>query len=121
MKRNLDLVREILFVVEQQPMGDRAIALKPTQFTEKFPGTTADVLIEHIQLLVEQNFLEAEPHQLGWFITRLTWSGHDFLSNSKVKSVWEKAKHAAGNLSFGTFVAALNSAAITYSQMAINS
>ena len=120
MKRNLDLIREVLFVVEQHPSLDRALCLQWKQFADKFPGLTADILNEHIELLVETGLLEAEPYQLGWFITRLTWSGHDFLANSRVKSAWEKAKQVAGQLSFGAFAAALNEAVITYGKQAIS-
>ena len=119
MKRDLDLVREILFVAEQHPMLDRALCLQRKQFADKCPGITDDILNEHIQLLVEADMLEAEPYQLGWFITRLTWSGHDFLANSRVKSAWEKAKQVAGQLSFAAFSAALNEAVITYGKQAI--
>ena len=119
MKRDFDLIREILFVVEQYPPLDRALCLQTKQFSDKFPGITDDILHEHIQLLVEVNLLEAEPFQLGWFITRLTWSGHDFLANSRVKSAWEKTKQVAGSLSFAAFSAALNEAVITYGKQAI--
>ena len=120
MKRDLDLIREILFVVEQHPVLDRTLSLQGKQFADKFPGITDDILNEHIQLSVEANLLEAEPYQLGWFITRLTGSGHDFLDNSRVKSVWEKTKHVAGQLSFGVFAATLNEAATTYAKQAIS-
>jgi len=118
MKRDFDLIREILFVVEQYPVLDRAVCLQAKQFSDKFPNITDDMLNEHIQLLVEVNLLEAEPYQLGWFITRLTWSGHDFLANSRVKSAWEKAKQVAGALSFSAFSAVLNEAVITYGKQA---
>ena len=120
MKRNLDLIREILFIVEQHPVLDRALCLQREQFSNKFPGITDDILNEHIQLLVEVDMLDAEPYQLGWFITKLTWSGHDFLANSRVQSAWAKAKHIAGALSFSAFSAALNEAVLSYGKQVVS-
>ena len=119
MKRDLDLLREILFIVEQHPVLDRVLCLQRIQFSNKFPGITDDILNEHIELLVEADMLDAEPYQLGWCITRLTWSGHDFLANSRVQSAWKKAKHVAGALSFSVFSAALNEAVLSYGKQVV--
>jgi len=116
MKRNNDLIRDILLIVEQQPVSDTPISIRAGQFVSKFPGLTDDMLNEHIQLLAERGFLEAEPYQLGWFITRLTWDGHDFLANSKEESVWQKTKQVAGNFAFDVFVNILKEAAIQYAR-----
>jgi len=103
-----------LLAVEQQAAGDNVISLQAGQFVSAFPGLTNDTLNEHIELLAERGFLEAEPHQLGWFITRLTWDGHDFLANSKVESVWQKAKQIAGGFSLDLFTSTLKQCAAAY-------
>lgn len=119
MKRNYDLIRKILIIVENHPMDGFAISLNTRHVADKFPMVTDDELNEHIQMLVDHQFLEGEPHQLGWFITRLTWLGHDFIEMSKEKTVWEKAKHYAGHLSLDLFNAVLKQAAVSFStQMA---
>ena len=114
MKRDLDLIREILFVVEHQRVTDKAITLHKKQFVDKFPEITDDMLDEHIRLLVEQNLLESEPHQLGWFILRLTWSGHDFLQHSKMNSIWQKTKKVASDFSLDLVVSTLKDYAADY-------
>jgi hypothetical protein len=116
MKRNYDLIREILIAVEQHPEDGCAITLKTRQFFEQFPKLTDDEMNTHIQMLVEEKFLVAEPHQFGWFITQITWKGHDLIEQSRVPTVWEKAKHVAGHLALGAFASVLNDAAVSYAK-----
>jgi hypothetical protein len=114
MERNYDLVREILRAVKQRPENGNAITLKTNEFTGKFPKLTPDDLNEHINLLVEHGFLEGDPHQFGWFITRLTWNGHDFIGISQEETVWAKAKHYAGHLTLDVFTNILKESAVAY-------
>jgi Hypothetical protein (DUF2513) len=55
----------------------------------------------HVQLLLDADLIEGKVisqnrggRQIpsGYFITRLTMSGHDFLDASRENKVWEKAK-----------------------------
>ena len=103
MKRDNDLIRMILRAVEKQATGDQVVTLTPDYFRPMFPDLSENTLDEHIRLLVEVGFLKAEPHQLGWFITRLTWNGHDFLANANHETAWQKTKKVAGDLSFDIF------------------
>ena len=116
MKRDLDLIRSILVAVEQHPPTDQAITFTPGQFLANFPGLTDKTLNGHIELLIERDFLDGEQHQFGWFITRITWDGHDFLADSKVESVWQKAKQVGGSFSFAVFVSILTECATTYAK-----
>jgi hypothetical protein len=97
MKRNYDLIREILRAVEKRPKDGRVIILRTEEFTDWVSNLTSDELDDHIQMLVEHGFLEAAPHQFGWFITKLTWDAHDFIEQSKETTVWENVKYHAGH------------------------
>jgi len=97
----------ILRAVEKQATGDNVVTLTPQYFRPMFPELPKNTLDEHIRLLVEVGFLEAEPHQMGWFITRLTWNGQDFLANANDETIWQKTKQVAGHLSFAVFVETL--------------
>jgi len=112
MKRNNDLIRAILAEVEKHKGGNRTLSLSKRQFVDTFPGLDADTLNGHIQLLKEVGFVEAAPHQFGWSIVGLTWSGHDFLTDSKCPNIWERAKQVGGDLSFDVFRSALKDAAL---------
>ncbi|GHT17112.1 hypothetical protein FACS1894189_2390 [Planctomycetales bacterium] len=111
MNRNNDLIREILYRVEQHN-GHQPLSITVRQLIEPFPEVTQDIIDEHIRLLTEKNLLEAEATQFYWMITRLTWDGHDFLANSKDPIIWEKAKSLAGHLSWDVLTATLSKLAV---------
>jgi hypothetical protein len=111
MKRELNLIRLLLQIIEKSANGE------PIQITEKNLKQfnecyTQDLIDEHILLLVEKKLVRVATSQLGRrLIMGLTWEGQDFLANANVNQIWEKAKKAAGNLSFGIFTNLLNKAA----------
>jgi hypothetical protein len=89
MKRDMDLLREILRVEE----SDR---------TEKLGDKyTQEQIAYHVQLLIDVGFIEGKVASdsrggrqipVVYFITRLTMAGHDFLDAARENKVWEKAK-----------------------------
>jgi len=91
MKRDWELIRGILLQAEAAPAGTHLQVLE----AENDKTTLAEVL-EHIQLLVDANLLEATvvpgggPGQGGFIIHRVTWQGHDFLNEAKNDAVWKK-------------------------------
>jgi hypothetical protein len=89
MKRDMDLIREILLYRESD--GDHKI---PNDYND-------EQIAYHVQLLIDEGLVEGNviwqhlgERQVpsGYFITRLTMSGHDFLDASRENKVWEKAK-----------------------------
>jgi hypothetical protein len=98
MKRDFDLIRSILLQVEAAPAG---------KIIESFSlpdGTNGSTFIEHIQLLIDEGFVEGELMPAGDSnavidIRRLTWKGHDFLDAARNDSNW---KHAMGKVAKAT-------------------
>lgn len=98
MKLDLDLCRDILIAVEDDPtangMGMVDIEL---------PGRSPMEISYHVMQLAEAGLVEA--HDLSycgagtdgfvWKPTRLTWAGHKFVGESRDRTFWEKAKEAA--------------------------
>lgn len=87
MKRDMDLVRDILLRVEQD--GDAPV--------DGFPGHSEDDVLEHIELVVEAKLLAGEVvRTMGGggmaLIERLTWDGHDYLDEVRDATVWAKTK-----------------------------
>ena len=81
MKRDMDLVRTILILAEDQPTGEMA---------RDFSSLNADnqVVVEHIWLAQQSGLLEAvfsgnSPAHRAAIIMRLTPAGHDFLAHAK--------------------------------------
>jgi hypothetical protein len=87
MKRDMDLLREILLQIEKIPSD---------QMWESGPllGYKEDDVVAHVRLADDDGLLLASycsgPHAT---VRRLTNSGYDFLEASKQQALWEQAKH----------------------------
>lgn len=88
MKRDLDLVREILSEIEDHD---------PNRFfVVKVDGHSTDEVAYHVMLLDEADYIEAQsiPTTDGmiWKARRLTWAGHEFLEAARDDTRWSHAK-----------------------------
>ena len=91
MKRDMDLIREILLAIEAHPESDA------DELNLSFPDYSEDEVSYHCRLLLDAGFIDGksigedgEPDE--WMIKGLTWSGHEFLEASRDDSRWNKAK-----------------------------
>jgi hypothetical protein len=93
MKRDMDLVREILLVVEGIEPG--------AEVSKEMLAHLADypVLAEHVRWLerggiIEASLLEVEGlnYPALFTIYRLTWEGADFLESIRDPEVWRQTK-----------------------------
>lgn len=104
MKRDMDLVRAILLIAENHEDE----YLQPTDFrrglSEQFPDSqwSSEKLAVHVKLLEEAGLVDAKFHTGGesFFDLRLTWEGHEFISDARDPGVWENVKSKAGDSSF---------------------
>ena len=85
MKRDMDLLREILLQVETR---------EPKQPLEvKIEGRDRQEIVGHVHLLQEARFVEASftggPTAI---VHRLTWDGHEFLDAVRDSTVWAMVK-----------------------------
>lgn len=90
MKRDFDLIRNILLQVEAAPAGTPCIRLSVLE------GYDQATVYEHIGMLKEAGLLEAAILRggrgiLDVHVKRLTWEGHDFIQAASQESVWTKA------------------------------
>ena len=91
MKRDWDTIRKILTKLEESASSD-------TLSLSNFPPEKAEEISYHIELLLEANLIEGEmTPTLGkgptsFYITRLTWNGHEFLDAINNDTIWEKTK-----------------------------
>jgi len=91
MKRDMDLIREILLAIEAHPESDAH------DLSLSFPDHSEDEVSYHCRLLLDAGLIDgeciqeyAEPDE--WMIKGLTWAGHEFLEASKDDKRWNKAK-----------------------------
>ena len=90
MKRDMDLVRKIVFALEAHPHG-HAPAIK-------IEGYSKEQIGYHMYLMLQANLIEGldvsgggcESPQVE--ATNLTWQGHEFADDARSDTVWEKSK-----------------------------
>lgn len=89
MERDMDLVRKILFQLEEAPYEGGWVELD-------LEGRTENEVAYHVALLNEAGLVRAvnmsSQDIKDWKPTRLTWQGHEFLEAAREDSRWEAAK-----------------------------
>jgi len=107
MKRDWELVREILFDLE---------AAKHNQVVTASEGQDGNSFGYHCKLLRDAGLIEASVSEyMGGGIEgqaiRLTWAGHEFLDSVRPKSMWEKVKSQAKEKGIGLTLDAIKALA----------
>ncbi|MEL6485794.1 MAG: DUF2513 domain-containing protein [Pseudomonadota bacterium] len=88
MKRDMDLIREMLLWMEEHE--DRIIYLN--EFS-KFPREE-ELTLGHLRQLISGGFVEI----LSENAYGITWEGHEFLEKIRDPEVWRKTKEGASKL-----------------------
>ncbi len=91
MKRNWDIIREILLKAEE---------LNPecTLILSDFDEDRAHEIVYHVKLLDESGLIKVSiveflgDANIHFDLDRLTWAGHDFLDAVRNDSMWNKTK-----------------------------
>jgi hypothetical protein len=92
MKRNWDVIRELLCAVEAIPSHDEVVDL------DDFDSDRRDEISYHARLLLEAGLAEGRmidslnAETADFYLSRLTWMGHDLLDSIRSDTVWEKTK-----------------------------
>jgi uncharacterized protein DUF2513 len=95
MKRDMDLVRELLLAVEAAP-ADAILANRDLQFS----GHSDVDVAEHVMLLADGGLLDVidaaamrspgTPRQ--FYIRGITWTGYEYLDSVRNPEIWRKTK-----------------------------
>ena len=103
MKRDMELVRKILFFLEERPFL-KAEAELPIEGYERI------VVMYHMLLLAQAGLVDFEPEKtktgriIKAHVIGLNWAGHEFLDAIRSEKVWRKlvkyAKDKGGSLPF---------------------
>lgn len=86
MKRDMDLIRNILLELEGQPAGERWAAKPMNGYA--MPDVVEHVKLAHDAHLVDARFVQSQ-HAM---VLRMLNEGYDFLEASKQQGLWELAK-----------------------------
>lgn len=89
MKRNWELIRKILFKLEQK-VDDTPLD------SESIKGFPPDVVAYHYQLLAQAELICIEDNSTmgdaDFVAINLTWQGHEFLDKIRSDTAWNKIK-----------------------------
>ena len=103
MKRDLELIRDILFTIENQKYGSHIdiYSFMKSDGIEEFCNISF-----HIQLLLDEDMIEIVDEPIyhsgnpceDFYIERLTTSGCDYLDSIRDENIWNQTKNKAGKL-----------------------
>jgi hypothetical protein len=107
MKRDLELIRNILLDIEANPPGQEI-----TGFT--YDGKENAEILEHVELLLDANYIEgkvihdAGGHPRACWVRRMTWIGQEFLAKAKNDTVWKKVMAQANDKGMSASMSVIN-------------
>mgnify|MGYP001585920483 FL=1 len=107
MKREMDLVRELLLRIESlQLAAGSTVVLHATKEPLAHEGDDPAIIAYHMGLLMSAGLVDPAEIQYGadtFIIRGLTWSGHDLLDSIRDPAIWRETKEGitkAGGFSF---------------------
>ena len=114
MRRDMDLLREILLDLEKKDHSQWV--------TFHHENYTDEEVNYHVKLAYQAGLIEAKDISTfdgtKWMARDLTWQGHEFLDAAKNDKVWNKVKkkvaEQGGNIPFDVLKELLKQAAKTY-------
>jgi hypothetical protein len=91
MKRDIDLVRQLLFAIENHPSGFAPTELKIEGFTEEQIGYHLSLMLE-AKLINGSDVTHMGSESPEAIATSLTWKGHEFAEAARNDTIWNQAK-----------------------------
>jgi len=92
MKRDMDLVRELLLKIEEE--GSPALHTVP-----EMAGRSHGEVAHLVKLLIQAGFLDAidvtSMDGVNFLEIEMTWIGHDFLDQIRDPEIWQQTKAGA--------------------------
>lgn len=97
MKRNLDLIRELVLALEAAPEVDAVQSLIAKGYTEEVIGFHCYLLGDagYAKVIDVTTMGNVVPQALA---VNLTWRGYEFLDSARENKRWAKAKGALGKV-----------------------
>jgi hypothetical protein len=89
MKRNMDLIREILLFAEENCDGRKRWLITPRNLSDKYQSIDKSLLMEHVVYAAdERGLVVIEYDSIDYTIIRLTSKGRKFLSQPVRNRQW---------------------------------
>ena len=103
MKRDMDLIRELMLRLEACQLGLGGVAIITSgDPLVAVPGKSEEEIYYHLNLIQQAGLIDAPGSQpmLGVTLAGLTWRGHDFVDSVRDPAIWrlteEGARRAGG-------------------------
>lgn len=115
MKRDMELIRELLLAIEAVDSPDIFQATLKLQV-----NSTREDMIYNLKLMIDARFLDAEPLDTmagtsDILIKRMTWEGHEFLDSARNESIWKETmglvQQKGGSVAIGVLTQLLTTVA----------
>ena len=100
MKRDMDLIRELLLKLEAWPMerGD-VVPVIPEDKGFSSLGRSAHEIEYHLNLLLERGLIDSPSQSnVGIYFRGITWEGHDFLSRFAIRRFGRRQRRGRSRL-----------------------
>ena len=118
MKRDMDLIRSILIMLEDAPFDGG-----PLRIARKMPDHPPDEISYHVMLLHEAGLIHAFNRSGGEFVlwepAYITWQGHEFLEAAKDDTRWNRAKSQFKEKGVPMVFDVLKSLLVSYAKQAL--
>lgn len=109
MKRDFDLVREILLAAEAQDFN-RTQPIAPANYSN-------EEIKYHVKIMVDGGLLQMKQHPKidvpAPVFDGLTWEGHEFLDSIREQNTWVTVKNTLKEKSLGLSYEAIKSVVVT--------
>ena len=113
MKRDMDLVRQILLTIEERPPESASCGVTIPEYSK------AELEL-HLRLMEDAGLVQGVSiNSSSASCLRMTWHGYEFLETTRKDTLWQKAKEITIQQTGGLSIAALTEALKTMSRMAI--
>jgi hypothetical protein len=107
MKRDLNLIRNILLDIEAAPPGQLIQGFA-------YDGKEQPEILEHVQLLLDAGFIDGQVIEgsmgepVACVIMRMKWAGQEFLAKAKNDTIWKKVIAQAEDKGLSTSMGVVN-------------
>ena len=98
MKRDMDLIRELMLKLEAFPIRAGGTAhIQPSDEAVTVDGKTTDEIEFHLGLICDADFIDqgGVSPMVGIGFRKLTWRGYDFLDTVRDPAIWRETKEGA--------------------------
>jgi hypothetical protein len=113
MKRDMELIRKIMFRIEEE---DDYIFIETLFKNPQIEGYDDHTIRQHVEWLDEAGLIKTQLPKLE-IVNRLTWEGCDFLDAARNEAIWNKVqsniKKVGGTIAFEGLKALLIKALIS--------